>query len=69
MGASIDELLVAKKRPQSYASRTNFPQRFYELENGNQVFVSAEGEDCIVHWEFNRERTIVGYKTEGDKCH
>ena len=69
VGASIDRLIEASKRPQSYASRSNSRKWFYTLENGNQVYVSPEREGCIVHWEFNRERIIVGYKTEGNQCH
>lgn len=69
VGAPIDQLVAASKRPQSYASRSNSPQRFYQLESGNEVYASPEWEGCIVHWEFNRERIIVGYKTEGDQCY
>lgn len=69
VGKPVDRIVAATQRPESYASRNNFPARFYPLANGNEVYVEAEREGCVVHWEFNQQRVIVGYKTEGKRCH
>lgn len=68
VGKSISDLMVAKQRPGSFASRTGWKDRRYELENGNWVYVSPDSEGCIVHWEINSKGTIVGYKVEGNRC-
>lgn len=64
----IDNLIAAKQRPGSYASRIGWKDRRYELENGNWVYVSPEREGCIIHWEVNPQGIIVGYRTEGGRC-
>jgi hypothetical protein len=68
IGKPVDRLVAATERPGSYASRSHSQARFYQLANGNGAYAAAEREGCIVHWEFNRERVIVAYKTEGEKC-
>lgn len=69
VGKSVDRLIEASRRPQSYASRTGWQEKRYELGNGNWVYVSPEREGCIVHWEVSRQGTIVGYRTEGGRCY
>lgn len=68
IGKSIDRLIIATRRPGSFASRIGWKEKQYKLENSNWVYVSPEREGCIVHWEVNPEGIIVGYRTEGERC-
>ena len=68
VGKPISDLVVAKQRPGSFASRIGWKDRRYVLENGNWIYVSPEREGCIVHWEINTKDIIVGCKVEGSRC-
>lgn len=68
IGKPINRLIIATKRPGSFASRTGWREKQYKLENGNWVYVSPEREGCVVHWEVNPQDIIVNYRTEGDHC-
>jgi len=68
IGEPVDRLIKLSERKDSYASSIQWQDKRYELGNGNWVYVSPERRDCIVHWEVNSSRIIVGYRTEGDRC-
>jgi len=68
LGKPITDLVDAKARPGSYASRTGWQERKYALPNGNWVYVSPEREGCVMHWEVTSNGSIVGYRTEGNRC-
>jgi hypothetical protein len=69
IGVSIDRAIEAERRPGSYANRIGWIEKTYELPNGNWVRVVPLDTDCLVHWEVNKDRIIVGYRLLGAGCH
>lgn len=65
VGEPIERYLAVTERPTSYASRNNWKEETYYLDNGHKVYVYPEGSRCIVHWEVNEEGIIVGYQAKG----
>lgn len=68
IGRPIQEIREINERLGSYANRIKWKEKTYNLENGNWVYVEPDRQDCLVHWEVNREGIIVGYTTEGEGC-
>jgi hypothetical protein len=68
VGRPIDDYKALVRKPGSYASRTGWQEKTYELPNGNWVYVAPLGRDCLIYWEVNKAGTIVGYKLEGTRC-
>ena len=69
IGRSIDDYNRVLNRGKSYANQIGWQEKTYPLPNGNMVYVAPERPDCFIHWEVNKTRTIVGYKTEGARCY
>jgi hypothetical protein len=67
IGRPIHEMKDVMARPESYASRINWQDITYELENGNSVFVEPEPR-CKIHWEIDQNDIIVGYITKDGNC-
>jgi len=69
IGSSISEKREIAARPSSYASRTGWKEKTYQLGGGNWVYVEPVRPDCFVHWEVNPQGIIVGYKLDGQRCY
>lgn len=42
----------------------------YYLTNGNLVHIHPIRENCLIHWEVDKDTNkIIDYKFEGDKCY
>ena len=68
VGKPVADLIVAKQRPGSFASKSGWKEKRYVLANGNWVYVSPEKAECLVHWEINSQDIIAGYHVEGRGC-
>ena len=69
IGASIDQLqALGSRRDGNYVDKIKWQEKTYALPNGNTAYIVPERADCSIHWEVNKARTIVGYKTEGARC-
>ena len=68
VGHHIEEKKAVVNDSHSYASRSGWKERTYQLGNGNWVYVQPDSPNCIIHWEVNPQGIIVGYKLEG-KCY
>lgn len=66
IGRPIDEKKKSGNNPGSYASRTGWKEKTYQLGNGNWVYVELDSKNCFIHWEVNSKGIIIGYKLEGD---
>lgn len=66
IGQSIDRR--NQLPPGKYEKQIKWQEKTYLLPNGNTVFVEPVREDCFIHWEVDKSRTIVAYKTEGARC-
>jgi hypothetical protein len=74
LGANLKEYRKAEKNKSLdlYVQwwRDNKINKDYYLPNGNLVHVAPEREDCLVHWEVDKNTNkIIGYKFKGDKCY
>ena len=50
--------------------RDNKINKDYYLLNGNLIHVYPAREDCIIHWEVDKNTNkIIDYKFEGDRCY
>jgi len=67
LGHPIHEIQTAMARPSSYASRIDWKETTYPLQNGHWVFVEPEPR-CLIHWEVNQEGIIVDFSTKGGSC-
>jgi hypothetical protein len=61
VGGSIDPLVRLDAQENNYG-------RWYELPNGNQVYVTRVWKDCHVHFEVDPANVIVGYRLEERRC-
>ena len=68
IGQSINLIISIDNQKQSYAHRIGWKDRRYSLDNGNWVYVSPIRDDCFVHFEVDSRNTIIGYRTEGERC-
>ena len=68
VGEPISDLIEAKHKPDSYASKSGWKEQKYDLKNGHWVYVSPSNEGCIIHWEVDKRGVIVGVRTEGNQC-
>lgn len=68
LGRKVGELRALEAVPGSYASRTGWQIRSYHLGNGNWVYVHPDRLNCEIHFEINREDTIIGYTPVGAGC-
>jgi hypothetical protein len=66
IGRPIEETRKLVSRPESYASRIDWKEKTYFLDNGNWVYVEPDSKNCFIHWEVNPKGIIVGYKLEGN---
>jgi hypothetical protein len=66
IGRPIEDLKKIISRPGSYASRIDWKEKTYPLENGNWVYVEPDSKNCFILWEVNPKGIIVGYKLEGN---
>jgi hypothetical protein len=64
----LSELKQAMKKPDSYASKTNWEETSYPLAKGYFIFIEPLNEDCLIHWKINPRDLIIGYFTEGKGC-
>lgn len=69
VGHSVEELREINERPGSYASRIDWEEKTYQLDDGHWVYVEPVREGCFIHWEVNTEGNIEGYHTEGERCY
>lgn len=68
VGEPISDLIEAKRKPDSYASRSGWKEQKYDLKNGRWVYVSPSKEGCIIHWEIDKRGVIVDFRAEGSEC-
>lgn len=68
VGEPISDLIEAKQKPDSYASKSGWKEQKYDTKNGHWVYVSPSNEGCIIHWEVDKRGVIVGFRTEGNQC-
>jgi hypothetical protein len=68
VGEPIADLIEAKHKPDSYASKSGWKEQRYDLKEGHWVYVSPSREGCIIHWEVDKRGVIVGFRTEGAQC-
>ena len=68
LGRSIDDYKSMGRRSKTYADQIGWQEKTYQLPNGNTVYVVPVRRDCFIHWETNKAGTMIGYKTEGERC-
>jgi hypothetical protein len=68
VGRPIEDLKKIISRPGSYASRIDWKEKTYSLDNGNWVYVEPDSKNCFILWEVNPKGIIVSYTLEGN-CH
>ena len=68
MGRPVAELQEIISSPTSHASKIEWKETTYQLNNGNWVYVTPDVKDCFIHWEINPDGIIVGYRLEDEGC-
>lgn len=55
-------------RPRGYAHSIGWREHRTQLPNGNYEYLEPARPGCIIRWEVDSQRRIVGASTEGDRC-
>lgn len=68
IGRPISELRDLDESPGSYASRIQWAEKTYPLENGHWVYVHPDRIGCEIHFEVGADGNVVGYRPVGEGC-
>jgi hypothetical protein len=68
VGRPFAEYKALLSKPTSYANRSGWKERSYDLPNGNWVYVAPMNGFCAIYWEIDKAGTIVRYGLEGEGC-
>ena len=68
VGRSVYDYSSMVNRKGAYANSIGWQEKTYQLPNGNKVYVFPASPECYIHFEVDREGTIIGSRTEGKRC-
>jgi hypothetical protein len=68
LARSVDDLKQDIARPDSYASKHNWPETSYPMADGYYGIVEPIEQDCAIHWKINPRHKVVGYEAKGSRC-
>ena len=68
VGRPLADYRAMSARSRTYADEIAWGEKWAQLPNGNREYLRPVRPGCIVRWEINPSDTIVGARSEGDRC-